>query len=106
MKSAGGVEGAEGKMDLILSRHGNTFAPGQEAVWTGASNDLPLVEKGWQQADKLAHALMARTISLAAVYCGPLKRTRDYAVRVIEKVKFPGSEVVDPRLNEIDYGDW
>ena len=37
-------------MRLILSRHGNTFSPGEKAVWVGRRSDLPLVEEGRRQA--------------------------------------------------------
>jgi len=94
------------QLRLILSRHGNTFAPGDPVVWTGSSNDLSLVDSGKQQAGNLATALGDNAIRLDAIYCGPLKRTRDYAGIVIEQLKLKLEAVVDTRLNEIDYGEW
>jgi probable phosphoglycerate mutase len=37
-------------MQLILSRHGNTFSPQDAVVWVGAKQDLPLVDSGVLQA--------------------------------------------------------
>ena len=33
-------------IELLLVRHGNTFAPGDRVVWVGKGQDLPLVESG------------------------------------------------------------
>ena len=44
-------------MDILCARHGNTFAPGQRAVFVGAKEDLPLTEEGETQARDLAIAL-------------------------------------------------
>ena len=93
-------------MNLILSRHGNTFTPGETAVWTGSTNDLPLVEKGLEQAEAFAKALKAQGVRPAAVYCGPLKRTRAYAGLVVERLGLAVPPVVDERLQELDYGEW
>ncbi len=93
-------------MNLLLSRHGNTFNPGEPSVWTGSANDLPLVAKGVAQAEQLAQALAARGVKPVDVYCSPLQRTARYAATVIERLGLRTDAVVDPRLNEIDYGDW
>ena len=42
---------------ILLARHGNTFGPGDRIVWVGAQEDLPLVEKGEEQARALGNAL-------------------------------------------------
>jgi broad specificity phosphatase PhoE len=39
---------------IVFSRHGNTFAAGERAVWVGARSDLPLVSEGFSQADRVA----------------------------------------------------
>lgn len=93
-------------MNLLLSRHGNTFNPGEPSVWAGATNDLPLVEKGLAQAERLAETLISKNIKPAAVYCSPLQRTSRYASIVIERLKLNLKPIVDPRLHEIDYGAW
>lgn len=93
-------------MRLLLSRHGNTFDPGQPVVWTGSTNDLPLVEKGRQQAAQLSLVLKQCGILPSAVYCGPLSRTRVYAQTVVDDLQLKLNPIVDARLDEIDYGQW
>ena len=93
-------------MQLILSRHGNTFSPQDAVIWVGAKQDLPLVDSGVLQAKCLGLALQKADIPLKAVYCGPLKRARDYATIVLKALSSPLTPIVDWRLNEIDYGTW
>ncbi len=93
-------------MKLILARHGNTFDDGQIPTWVGSKNDLPLVEKGKAQAEALADYLVKNSIKPDAVYCGPLKRTKEYAQIICENAKLNLEPIIDERLNEIDYGEW
>jgi wyosine [tRNA(Phe)-imidazoG37] synthetase (radical SAM superfamily)/broad specificity phosphatase PhoE len=93
-------------LNLILSRHGNTFNPGDKIIWVGASNDLPLTGKGREQAKNLAVFLRSKKISPAVIYCGPLKRTREYAAIVIKEMGLKIEPIIDQRLNELDYGKW
>lgn len=93
-------------MNVILSRHGNTFGPGDPVVWAGSRNDLPLVEKGFAQAIACARALKLMGKPLQAIYCGPLLRTRDYAETILKELGLPLKPIVDTRLTELDYGDW
>lgn len=93
-------------MQIILARHGNTFSPNDAAVWVGAKQDLSLVDSGILQAKCLGLALQKANIQLKAVYCGPLKRTRDYASIVLKALNSSLKPIIDSRLNEIDYGDW
>ncbi len=93
-------------MQIILARHGNTFSPNDAAVWVGAKQDLPLVDSGTLQAKCLGLTLQNANIQLKAVYCGPLKRTRDYAAVVLKELNSALKPIVDSRLNEIDYGNW
>lgn len=93
-------------MKMILSRHGNTFNPGETAVWVGSRNDLPLVETGFNQAKILASCLQQARVYPSAIYCGPLQRTQVYAQIIVKELKLPSQPIVDERLNEIDYGVW
>jgi probable phosphoglycerate mutase len=93
-------------MQIILSRHGNTFDPGEKVVMAGFSNDLPLVEKGEEQARALGKKLKAEGTVPEAFYCSELQRTRKYAELVIEELGIDAKPIVDSRLNEIDYGNW
>lgn len=93
-------------MNLILARHGNTFSPNDPVVWAGATNDLPLVKKGVEQAHILAEALLTQAVIPARIYCSPLQRTRSYAEIISARLGLATPPQVDPRLNEIDYGQW
>lgn len=93
-------------MQLILARHGNTFNPGDKVVYVGASNDLPLVEKGREQALKVASALKQQNTLPTAIFCAPLLRTKEYAQIIAEQLRLPQPPIVEPTLTEIDYGDW
>lgn len=92
-------------MRLILARHGNTFNPGDQVVWIGSRNNVPLVPAGVAQAKTLAAALRAKALCLAAVYCGPLLRTVEYGQIICRELGLP-SPIVDQRLDELDYGQW
>jgi len=93
-------------MKLVLSRHGNTFVPGEKAVWVGCRSDLPLVEEGRRQGERLGASLFEAGVTLAAIYCGPLLRTRAYAEVVARELGNTLRPMVDDGLTEIDYGDW
>ena len=93
-------------MNIILSRHGNTFNPGEQTVWVGSTSDLPLVEAGLQQAKRLGQFLKKTGVTPTAIYCGPLKRTTVYAQVVLNELTLPLQPIIDSRLNEINYGDW
>jgi probable phosphoglycerate mutase len=93
-------------MEIILARHGNTFKPNDPVVWTGSTNDLPLVEQGIAQAEKLASCLLEQSFRPEAIYCGPLLRTRKYAQILSQRLQLANQPIVDKRINEIDYGDW
>lgn len=89
---------------MILSRHGNTFAAGERAVWVGAKSDLPLVEAGFAQAARLANHFKEQDIAPTCVVAAPLRRTRDFAGVVAHAF---GTRVeIDDGLCEIDYGGW
>ena len=94
-------------MDILLLRHGNTFEAGQTAVWVGGRTDLPLVEKGREQADNAGTALSRAFPQLDLIISGPLQRTRETALIVAKHFDYPPEKIViDPRLREIDYGLW
>lgn len=93
-------------MLLILARHGNTFNKGEKTYRVGSANDLPLVEKGLEQAYAFADALIKKNIKPVAVYCGPLQRTRKFAQIIVDNLELLQAPIVDERLNELDYGAW
>jgi broad specificity phosphatase PhoE len=85
---------------ILLARHGETVF-NVEGRWQGQS-DSPLTERGLAQARLLADALSQEPLS--AVYSSDLGR----AATTAEEVARPhGLEVTtDPRLREIDVGEW
>lgn len=94
-------------MYVVLARHGNTFDPGERAVWVGARTDLPLVAKGRDQATQIGAVLkMARLVPRRAL-TGPLKRTRETASLALAAADADFAPVeIDHQLREIDYGLW
>jgi probable phosphoglycerate mutase len=90
---------------LLFARHGNTFGPGDKVVWVGRETDLPLVEKGLEQAAAAAEALRRKGLIPDAIYCASLQRTRRFALIVAESLGLP-EPVIDSRLDELDYGSW
>ena len=52
---------------IFVIRHGNTFASSADARRVGAGTDIPLVDSGMAQAQRLASYFAAR--SLGAVGC-------------------------------------
>ncbi len=91
-------------MRLILARHGNTFSAGEKVFWVGGNNDLPLVAGGIAQAERAGHAL--KDTNLAAVYCAPLLRTKQFAEIALKVAGIDLPIQEDVRLKEIDYGHW
>lgn len=90
---------------LLFARHGNTFDPGDKVVWVGRETDLPLVEKGLQQAAAAAEAFRRRDLIPDIIYCASLRRTRRFAEIVSERLGL-GAPLIDGRLDELDYGSW
>jgi len=93
-------------VQIILSRHGNTFSPGDKIIRAGRGEDLPLVEKGVEQAQTLAQAFSRSKLKPSAIYAGPLLRTKEFARIIAEELSLSFTPVTDNRLNELSYGKW
>lgn len=85
---------------LLLIRHGQTDANVQRR-WDGRT-DLPLTEKGRQQAQALAMWLVSHE-SIDVLYTSPLQRARQTAEPLERALGRPA--IVDPELIEINFGD-
>jgi probable phosphoglycerate mutase len=72
----------------------------------GLKEDLPLVQKGGEQAEALGIALREQNKIPTVVICGELRRHRRFAEIVMEQLGIPGEPIIDARLNEVDYGPW
>lgn len=83
---------------LLLVRHGETDW-NAERRWQGHT-DVPLNERGRKQARALAEQIAAEPVD--AVYSSDLRRARDTAAAVADRLGLPVT--VDPDLREIDVG--
>ena len=90
---------------ILFARHGNTFGSGDKVVWVGRASDLPLVERGVEQAHEAAAALAKLGPVPTSVTSGTLKRTRGFA-EIVRRDLGIARHHIDPRLDEIDYGAW
>lgn len=87
-------------MKLFLIRHGET-------AWTvlkryQGTTDIPLSPRGIRQAQSIARALAP--LRPAHLYTSTLRRARDTARALARKLGL--KPAADPRLNEIDFGEW
>jgi broad specificity phosphatase PhoE len=85
---------------MYLARHGQT-AYNAERRFQG-QGPVPLDETGRAQA--LALAEQAEAYEFAALWCSPLRRARETADVVAQRIGLTPRE--DPRLMETDAGDW
>jgi 2,3-bisphosphoglycerate-dependent phosphoglycerate mutase len=85
---------------IHLVRHGETDW-NRELRWQGHS-DVPLNERGREQARKLADELSGAP--LAAVYSSDLRRASETAQIVADRLSLPVQ--TDAALREIDVGSW
>jgi broad specificity phosphatase PhoE len=85
---------------MVLVRHGETDA-NRAGLLLGRA-DPPLNERGRQQADALATALRREPAPL--IVTSPLTRAQETAGRIAAAT---GARLeTDPRLIELDYGEW
>jgi broad specificity phosphatase PhoE len=86
---------------LYFLRHGQTTWNADGNRYAGAT-DVPLTEIGIEQARKGAD--MIRDLSFDAVYCSGLSRALETAKLALDGRDIP--ILRDPRLNEMNYGEW
>jgi broad specificity phosphatase PhoE len=102
-----GSKPGRGALDLLVARHGNTFAPGDPVTWVGRHEDLPLVAAGLAQAEALGVKLAHERWRPDRVLASSLRRTRGFAERALFAAGWSDLQVErDPRLDELDYGPW
>ena len=85
---------------ILLARHGET-AWNHAGRWQGHA-DPPLNDLGRRQAEILAEQLAGEAV--AAVYSSDLRRARETARIVADRLRLPVIE--KPALREIDVGSW
>src|SRR5688572_19979829 len=86
---------------LYFLRHGQTTWNADGNRYAGAS-DVPLTELGIRQAKVGAERI--RDLEFDAVFCSGLSRALETAKLALDGRDVP--IVQDPRLNEMNYGDW
>lgn len=88
----------------VIVRHGNTFGPGEAPRRIGAATDLPLVESGRAQAERLGDYFATRGWRFARILAAPLSRTRETAELIVSRL--PEAPPIEPCpwLAEIDHG--
>lgn len=89
---------------LIIARHGNTFTAAQTPTRVGARTDLPLVEKGEEQAKALGRYLKGHGLTPDVVYASTLQRTIQTAKLAVRETGVTNPVFSLDIFNEIDYG--
>tara|TARA_Y100001001_G_scaffold159779_1_gene181295 strand:- start:47 stop:664 length:618 start_codon:yes stop_codon:yes gene_type:complete len=89
---------------LIIARHGNTFDATDTPTRVGARTDIPLVEKGREQARALGAALKEAALIPDNAYSSELSRTKETALIALNEMGLNLTPQAKTFLNEIDYG--
>lgn len=87
--------------ELFLIRHGDALPGPDEIIPGGIYDDLPLSNIGREQAQSLAERL--GKVSFAALYSSPLRRCRETATPLAERLGLTVNIVSD--LREVRLGD-
>jgi broad specificity phosphatase PhoE len=90
-------------LTLVLTRHGLTLRS-QPEQHLGQRIDIGLSDAGREQADALGRRLVG--VAFARIVSSPLVRARETASILRAAIPDPPEVEVDPRLAEMDYGDW
>ncbi len=86
---------------VLLARHGET--DDNAAGRLQGHRDVPLNARGREQAAELARGVAAEGV--ASLWSSPLSRARETA-EVVGAALGLGAPRLDPRLMEVDVGDW
>ena len=89
---------------LIIARHGNTFGPDDTVTYVGGKTDLPLADKGFEQAKAIGRYLKDNRLIPDVVYSSLLHRTYDTAALAIKASGISNPIFQLDIFNEIDYG--
>lgn len=89
---------------LIIARHGNTFETSETARRVGAGTDIPLVEKGRDQARAIGRYLKENRLIPDVVYSSPLQRAQETAKIAVKESGVSNPVFTLDIFNEIDYG--
>ncbi|HQX27153.1 MAG TPA: histidine phosphatase family protein [Alphaproteobacteria bacterium] len=89
---------------LIIARHGNTFESSETARRVGARTDLPLVEKGREQARAIGRYLKEHRLIPDVIYSSALQRAQETAKIAVKESGISNPVFTLDIFNEIDYG--
>jgi len=84
---------------VLLLRHAETAAPDR---FHGAESDVPLGDRGRQQAEAAAPAIAS--LAPTALYCSPMLRARQTAEPILKACNL--TPTIEEGLREIAYGSW
>lgn len=88
---------------IFIIRHGNTFENSAEARRIGARTDIPLVDSGRAQADRLGQYFAGQSLPISRLHSSTLRRAQETAARIAAATGHaPGGTL--PWLGEIDHG--
>lgn len=89
---------------FVIVRHGNTFSAGEAPRRIGARTDLPLTDKGIEQARALGRMFARQGLDFDQMLVSPLLRTQQTATEIVASQP----STIDVRsadfLREIDHG--
>lgn len=102
------VTEAENRFDseesgFYCMRHAETEA-NEKDVFIGGWTDIPLTEKGKEQARKAGRYFKSIGVTLDTIYYSPMIRCYETAREISSIVG--GQMIPDERIKELDYGDW
>ena len=89
---------------LIVARHGNTFRKGEVVLRAGSHTDVPLVEEGLKQGERLAEKLSSLNLVPNRFFAGDLLRTKEMCAVVKKYFRQTSNVEVLDFLTELDYG--
>ena len=89
---------------FVIVRHGNTFEAGETPRRIGARTDLPLTEKGRDQARALGRHFTEQGLRFARILVSPLLRTRETAQLILDYQEHAPEQESCDWLREIDHG--
>lgn len=89
---------------LVIARHGNTFEDGETPRRVGARTDIPLTDKGREQAQAIGRWLEQSGYIPAAAFCSFLMRTKETAHIALREIGSAITPLALEMLDEIDYG--
>lgn len=88
---------------IFVIRHGNTFTSGEEPRRIGSRTDIPLVESGRAQAERLGGWFAGEGIRIGRMLSSPLLRARETAQAIATATGHAPDGARD-WLGEIDHG--